>query len=124
MSIINTNDQLKAAVEAGTIGKSKAVAVSYHARMSGRMGYADCSRAEVWSPFFKADPDAAWYCYGAKHFSAGQNWRESIEEAKRWASKKYGIKKWARNSFGGFVTAIVNEKHPIPKRDDERRAVR
>lgn len=115
--LINTHDQLAAAVAAGTIGKKRAVAVSYHARPSGRMGSADCSKAQVWAAFFVVAPKAPWYDYGQKSFyPISKRWHEAVEEAKEWASETFGIKEWKRNRFGDFVPAEVNDKHPIPKR--------
>lgn len=117
-TIYNTHEQLKAAVQSGTIGKSKAVCVCYSARIEGRSGWGHIPGARVSSPFFETDPKAHWSQYGQKRFSnLGLNWRAQIEFAKSWASKKYGIKAWARNRSGDFVPAEVNEKHPIPKRE-------
>jgi hypothetical protein len=109
--IVNTHDQLVAAVNAGTIQKDQAISVSYRARPG------EVSKAVVGSPYFKTDEDAHWMDYGRKTFSAHFNggWRKSIEVAKEWATETYGISEWARNRVGDWVPAIVNKKHPIPK---------
>jgi hypothetical protein len=109
--IINTSDQLKAAVEAGIITKRQAVAVSYSPRPSGRMGMAQCDKSQVFSPFFKTDPDSAWYDYGNKTFSG--NRAESFPRAKAWASDTYGITDWKPNKSRCHVPAIVQERFPI-----------
>ena len=49
----------------------------------------------------------AWYDYGAKSFSYSDREakKEQFEVAKRWASKKFGIKTWLRDPFGSFGEA-------------------
>jgi hypothetical protein len=118
MKLINTHDQLVAAVEAGTITKRQAIAVSYYAKPSGRMGYAECARAAVWSPFFAVDPQARWYEHGAKSFLRMSGpWKDAVKQAKKWASDRFKISAWARNRVGEWVPTIVNENHPIPRRE-------
>lgn len=120
MRLINTYDQLKAAVADGVIPENRAVAVSYHACARGRLGYGDCSKAMVFSPFFQVNPKAHWRDQGAMTFIVmGRNWREYIETAKRWASKRFGITEWARNRMGDYVPAKVNRLYPLPKRNDK-----
>jgi hypothetical protein len=121
--LINTHDQLIAAVEGGTIEEAKAVAVSYHAKPAGRLGWGDASGALAWSPFMVLS-ESVWRHGGAKHFPAGRNWREAVEQAKAWASEKFGITDWARNRVGDFVPAEVNAKHPIPSATEPPRGGR
>lgn len=111
-SIINTYDQLNAAVTAGIIPKEQAVAVFFHPARS-----VIPSRCIVCSPFFKTDPSgAAWYDHGDKAFSGRK--AESVIEAMAWASKTYGITDWAGNRMRDKVPAIVQKRLPIPKRAD------
>lgn len=109
--IINTYDQLRAAVKAGLIAKEKAVAVSYNPRPSGRMGIARCNKSTVYSPFFKTNPNSAWYDYGNKTFTGNRN--ASFLLAKIWASETYGITEWKPNAMRAHVPAIVQDRFPI-----------
>jgi hypothetical protein len=113
MNIINTYDQLKAAVSAGILPKNQALAVTYHARPQGRMGIAMCNKSQVYSPFFKTDPNSAWYDYGHKTFIG--NRAESFPKAKEWASEQYGITDWLPNAMRCHVPAIVQKRFPIRK---------
>lgn len=113
--LINTYDQLKAAVELGVISRSKAVSISYHPRPTGRMGMAQISKSVVYSPFFKTDPNAPWYDYGNKTFSGKRS--ESFEKAKEWASETYGIKEWKANRMRCHVPAEVQDKFPLQNLD-------
>jgi len=108
---INTYDQLKAAVSSGLIPKEKAVAVTYYRRPSGRMGMAQCDKSQVYSPFFKTDPEASWYNYGHKTFNG--NRATSFPKAKAWASETYGITEWKPNKSRDHVPAIVQKHFPI-----------
>lgn len=112
--IINTYDQLKAAVEAGLIPKEKAVAVSYYPRPSGMMGWAMCDKTQVFSPFFTTDPKAALYDYNQKTFIGRRS--ESFPKAKTWASETYGITEWKPNMMRAHVPSIVQERFPIRRK--------
>lgn len=115
--LVNTWSQLKAAVAEGTIPKRQAVAVSYHAKPPGRLGYARPFEALVWSPF-AVYPTSDRRDHGAKAFIPhGHDWRAAVEGAKQWAGAKYGITEWARNRMGDYVPVIVNKRHPLPKRE-------
>lgn len=111
--IINTYDQLKAAVASGLLPKEKAVAVTYYRRPSGRMGIAQCDKSQVLSPFFKTDPNPSWYNYGHKTFSGSR--AHSFSIAKAWASETYGITDWKPNAMRCHVPAIVQKTFPIRK---------
>lgn len=115
MAIINTWDQLNEAARAGTLPKEKCVAVSYSRRAEGRLGYADCNKSLVWSPFFEVDPKAHWGDQGRKAFVGDR--AVSLEPAKAWAAERFGVKEWARNRLGDYVPAEVNRRHPIPRRE-------
>lgn len=112
--IINTYDQLKAAVESGLIEKEKAVAVSYSPRPTGRMGMAECDKSQVYSPFFKTDPKSAWYDHGNKTFTG--NRAISFPKAKVWASETYGITDWKPNATRSHVPSIVQKHFPIRRK--------
>lgn len=109
--IINTYDQLKAAVESGLIEKEKAVAVSYYPRPSGRMGMVQCNKSQIYSPFFKTDPESAWYDHGNKTFTGSR--ATSFPKAKAWASETYGITDWKPNAMRCHVPSIVQKHFPI-----------
>lgn len=117
MRLINTYDQLKAAVEAGIITQKQAISISY-AAYSGRGSSG--SRWQVWSPYFKTDPEGHWTDYGKKSFPVYKNNRKEIlEEVKKWVADNYGITDWKFNRAREYVPSIVNEKLPIPKRESE-----
>lgn len=108
--IINTHDQLVAAVKAGVIAKEKAVAVCYSPGASRRC---EPHKATVYSPFFKTDPKGHWANHGSKAFVGKR--AESVPAALAWATKRYRIKEWKGNRWGDKVPAIVQEKFPLPK---------
>jgi hypothetical protein len=115
MTLINTYDQLRCAVNSGTITEKHAVACSYHRRPTGRIGWCQINQTLVSSPFFKAINGApSWYGGYPRIFSGPKS--TSLTEAQAWASKQYGITEWARNSLGDYVPAVVNKAHPVPKR--------
>ncbi len=110
-NIINTYDQLNRAVKDGVISPNQAVAISYspYEARSGR-----CSGSQVWSPFFKTNPEgAAWYEYGKKSFHG--NRASSMPAAMLWATEKYGIVNWKGNRMRDVVPAIVQQLYPLPK---------
>jgi len=112
--LVNTYDQLHAAVEEGIIPKEKAVALMYQPNDYSRGG--SSARMQVASPFFKTDPrpEAPWYNYNTKTFLGKRS--ESQPLAIEWATKEYGITEWKRNRMGDLVPAIVQKKFPLPKR--------
>lgn len=63
--VINTHDLLSRFAK-GESMKPIAIAIDYRAGFHGRGGRV--SRAVVWSPFFKTDPDAHWQDQNAKTF--------------------------------------------------------
>lgn len=91
---VNTHDQI------GHGG----VAVTYRPHQFGTP-----ARWAVWRHGYKTDPDAAWYDHGNKTFSDFdiRNHKDdpSLHEALVWASERYGIKRWMRNSMGDYVNA-------------------
>jgi hypothetical protein len=58
-------------------------------------------------PGFQIDPETARYDHGCKTFVVfgRADKDEKFEEAKAWASAKYGIKEWARTPFGSWMDA-------------------
>lgn len=109
--IINTHDQLKEAVKLGFIQQEMAVAISYR---RGEPKMCTTNKSSIWSPYFKTDPDSAWYDYGNLAFIGKKT--ESLPKAIDWATNKYGIIEWKRNRMGDLVPEIVQAKVPIPKR--------
>lgn len=70
------------------------------------------ARWQVVRPGFKTDPDGHWMNYGHKTFllvNAGETHKEkkeiALEEAKAWASERYGITEWAKTPFGDWMDA-------------------
>lgn len=47
--------------------------------------------------------DDAWYNHGCKPFHGKM--KESLPDAQAWASKRFGVKAWARDPFGGYGPA-------------------
>ncbi len=111
--LVNTWNQLTAAVAAGIIAQERAVAVGYvsPATRGAVSGW------RVWSPFFKTDPAASYPWSGKKWFSPqpGNQWRDPAEPI-AWAIEQYGITDWRRNRVGEYVPAEVEEQCPIPPR--------
>lgn len=109
--IVNTWEQLKAAVAAKLLPKEHALAISI-----GQHG-----EALVWSPFFKTNPkDAAWYHHKNKAFfgrgSANERRRSAIAEAIDWARKTYGYAgAFVGNALRDQVPEIVQKKFPIKR---------
>lgn len=58
-------------------------------------------------PGFQTDTNAHWQDYGCKTINAygKERKRQAFEEIKKWASKQYGIKEWARTPFGSWMDA-------------------
>jgi hypothetical protein len=57
------------------------------------------------------DPEAHWTDYGSKTFSCSFSRRaEQLEEAKHWASEKYGIEEWVHDPFGGWQDKRVYDR--------------
>lgn len=116
--IVNAYEQLRAAVDAG-YPKEKTLIISY-ARNGGR------SVLPAWwsvgSPFFKTNPDGAWYEYGRQTFSLGfaeqthsTRKASALKKAQEWAATKYGVTEWAKNRMGDYIPKEVNDKWPIPR---------
>lgn len=66
------------------------------------------SRSFVYRPGYNTDPEAAWYDHKTKTFSG--NKATSVEEAKAWASERYGIKEWAKTPYGDWMDADFVKK--------------
>lgn len=118
--IINTHTQLVQAVEDGIIPRNQAIAVSYKSR--GRLFPPHFS---VWSPFFKTNPEDAWYENGEMWFIVDGHLNKKNKEdycniAKAWASEKYGITAWLPNRQHDWIPAIVEEIQPIPTPTEEK----
>jgi hypothetical protein len=58
----------------------------------------------VFRPGYPTDPKAHWMDYGNKYFHGGFR-GEALVQAQAWAGKRYGIKEWARDPFGGYGDA-------------------
>ena len=81
------------------------VLIHYTPADNGRGGSA--AKWVVARPGFATDPKASWYDYGNKTFVVigRENKNVKLDEAKRWASAKYGIKDWARTPYGSWMDA-------------------
>ena len=77
------------------------VYISYN---SGNSRACQPSRWQVHRPGFKTDSTAHWMDYGSKSF-LGRKQSGAFDEAKEWASERYGIKEWARTPFGDWMDA-------------------
>lgn len=69
------------------------------------------------------DPSAHWMHYGCKTFS-GKLRSHAFDEAKAWASGKYGIKEWRRDPFGGWQDAEVLKRAEAIAGTKQRRITR
>src|ERR1700693_3457118 len=60
-----------------------------------------------WFGVHKRDQDlgGAWYHYGVKTFAGHSRDKVALADAQAWASKKFGIKEWARDPFGSWGDA-------------------
>lgn len=110
--IINTHDQLVAAVRAKIIPKKHALAISYTAPAR----HVIASGLHAWSPFFKTDPhSSAWYHNKIKHF-VGLDRVQGLPEAIAWVSVTYGYEgAWVGNAMRDKVPAIVQKMFPIKR---------
>ena len=117
--IINTYDQLKVAVSEGAVNKQQAVAVSYNPIQ--KIGFTRCAEWEIFSPYFKTDPEAHWTDYGKKKFTVTHRGEKKtvLAEAMQWASEKYGVQEWAKNRAGDYVPKEIEARFPIPKERKE-----
>ena len=85
------------------------VFIDYTPNARGRMSRV--ANWRVYRPGFKTDPDAHWMDNGNKRFSVWGRGTHSevkaqkLQEAKDWASAKYGIKEWAKTPFGSWMDA-------------------
>ncbi len=55
---------------------------------------------------YKTNPNAAWYEYGNKVFSAfsGGGRKAALEAAQKWAEERYGVRgPWKRNGHGDYL---------------------
>ncbi len=85
IKVFNTWELLKRFATKGT-----AVAVQFMGRSQMRP-----PRVQVWSPYFDTDKDAPWYNDNRKTFLVFRRDRkQTMEDARKWATKKYGIKEW------------------------------
>lgn len=115
--VVNTWDQLRAAKAAGFDSK-QCVAIGYAA--NGGRSVLPAWWA-VWSPFFKTNPDGAWYEHGSKTFTMGdgethkERKAAALITAQAWAAQ-YGITEWAKNRVGDYVPAAIQKQFPIPKK--------
>jgi hypothetical protein len=120
--IINTHDQLKAAVAAGW-AKRVAISICYSAPDRSNSRDISVPKWSVFSPFFKTDPESAWYDYGYKTFllpmvNKGHKERKdaALKEAMEWVAEHYQITDWAKNRRGDYVYREINDNFPIEKR--------
>lgn len=117
-AIINTYDQLNAAVASG-FDKRLAISIGYSAPDRSNSRDVSVAKWSVFSPFFKTNPSAAWYDYGCKTFSLSFNGaphRErkgaALKAAMEWAAR-YGVTEWAKNRQGDYVAKDINDNFPI-----------
>lgn len=111
--LCNASDQLRAAVAAKLLPQKHALAISPREH-----------KAEVYSPFFKTDPKAAWYNHGKKVFygmGRGVHGRAAtlaaFNEAVKWVQDTYGYTgPWLGNALQQKVPAIVQKNFPIKRR--------
>jgi hypothetical protein len=108
--IINTWDQLTAAVAAKIIPKKHALAISYQAPAR----HVVSAGVFIWSPFFETDPKAAWYDHGRATFSDDRD--VGTVQAREWAAARGYTGGWARNAFRDWVPTVVQENFPIKRR--------
>lgn len=119
--LINTWDQLRAAVLLGVIQQDRAVAVGWSWNL-GRGHYR--TGAQVWSPFFdvgdreKAHWTDVWHGQKVpRHFHSLRH--DGLTGARKaaiaWAMQTYGYTEFKRNRVGDWVPAEVQKALPIPK---------
>ena len=112
-NIINTWDQLVAAVRTKLLPKKHGLSISH-----GEHG-----KAQVWSPYFLTDPskDNAWYNYGRKTFYGDGNsralaYKDAVEKAKAWVQETYGYEgEWKGNSMRDLVPVVAHKNFPLRK---------
>jgi len=109
--IINTWDQLKAAVEDKIIPVKHSLVISVDRNGAILIG----------SPFFDTDEKAARYFHKKKAFfgeGRGVECRkDGIEKAIAWAAERYGYRaQWVGNAMRDKVPVIVNKTYPIRRR--------
>lgn len=80
------------------------VFLDYHTGGSGRGSMP--SKWVVIGIRFQTDPKAHWTDNGCKAFS-GRMRSPALDEAKKWASERFGIAEWVRDPFGGWQDAKV-----------------
>lgn len=108
--LVNTWDQLHAAVAAKLIPKKHALAISYQAPAR----HVVSAGVFIWSPFFRTDPKAAWYDHFCMTFSDDRE--VGTVQAKLWASERGYTGEWKRNAMLDWVPAVVQENFQIKKR--------
>jgi hypothetical protein len=82
------------------------VYIDYNAATKGRGGRS--AHIQVIATHGHTDVHAAWYDYGRKTWTCSQLTRaERLDEAKAWATEKYGITDWIKDPFGGWQDARV-----------------
>lgn len=61
---------------------------------------------KVIRPGYKTDPEG-WHYDGHKAFSYAERdgSKQAFEEAKAWASERYGVREWKRDPFGAYGEA-------------------
>ena len=129
--LVNTHDQLQAAVASNLLPPRRALAICVSYLMSSgtsnpQDGYL------LYSPFFATDPQAAWYHHGQRWFGfhsvspilppgADPAQRRKIvkqatlEAAIDYCASIYDHSEWKRNRQGDWVPAVVELAFPIPK---------
>lgn len=120
--IINTHDQLKAAVAAGWAMRM-AISICYSAPDRSNRLDVSVSKWSVYSPFFQTEPVGPWYDYGRKTFALsvdGDTHKErkdaALKLAMRWATERWLINEWVKNRDGCYVPKDINDNFPIEKR--------
>ena len=128
--LINTHDQLRAAVASGLLDQQHALAIapSYSA------GAGNDGPQNGWllfSPYFDTDPTASWYHHGQLWFGYPETGPAllaavpvakvrkaqkelSLQAAVAHARQVYSLPEWSRNRLGDYVPAQVESTFPIP----------
>lgn len=114
--IINTYDQVLAARAEGLTD----VYIGYHTFPGSGGGYCSCGYTVI-RPGYDLDPKAKrpwWENTRGKNFhwsDFGGDRAATLQAAKDWASKRYGIAEWKRNRMHDYVDARVAKRFP-PRR--------
>ena len=62
-------------------------------------------RWAVVRPGYRTDPTAHWMEHGNKTFTGSGDKKQGLENSKKWASARYGIKEWERTPYRSYMDA-------------------